>query len=81
MSDENSVDRPDEEGKVTDKPHRHPITMSNSREEPSDECVPSPSERQSSGRSSVPSEKRTRVEFFLPIRTDASDYRTITLAR
>jgi hypothetical protein len=26
----------------------------------------------------VPSEKRTRVEFFLPIRTDASDYRTIT---
>lgn len=26
----------------------------------------------------MPSEKRTRVEFFLPIRTDASDYRTIT---
>ena len=26
----------------------------------------------------MPSERRTRVEFFLPIRTDASDYRTIT---
>ncbi len=26
----------------------------------------------------MPSEKRTRVKFFLPIRTDASDYRTIT---
>jgi len=26
----------------------------------------------------VPSEKRTRVEFFIPIRTDASDYPTIT---
>jgi hypothetical protein len=26
----------------------------------------------------VPFEKRTRVEFYLPIRTDISDYRTIT---
>jgi hypothetical protein len=26
----------------------------------------------------VPSEKRTRVEFFLPIKTDVSEYRTIT---
>ena len=26
----------------------------------------------------MPSEKRTRVEFLLPIKTDASDYRTIT---
>ena len=26
----------------------------------------------------MPFEKRTRVEFFLPIRTDASDYQAIT---
>ncbi|MEK6287320.1 MAG: hypothetical protein AABO57_16385 [Acidobacteriota bacterium] len=31
--EEDSVDRPDEEGKDTNKPRRHPITMVNSPEE------------------------------------------------
>lgn len=29
----------------------------------------------------MPFEKRTRVEIFLPIRTDSADYRTITEVR
>ena len=33
MSKEDSVDSPDEEGKDTKTRRRHPITMSNSREE------------------------------------------------
>jgi hypothetical protein len=33
MSEQNPVDCPDDEGKDTTKPRRHPITMSNSREE------------------------------------------------
>ncbi len=33
MSDKDSANRREEEGKDTDKPRRHPITMSNSPEE------------------------------------------------
>jgi hypothetical protein len=78
MTKPDTVDQPSE--KENEKPNgrRHPITMENSPEETMKRMTLSQSVPPNSKRDSVPLEKRTRVEIFLPIRTESGDYRAIT---